>query len=149
MQQPVDSPEKLYDVTAETLQPRSRSVLILEDDLGLGQIIGLFLADQSFEVVTVSSGAEGLRHIIERNFDVIVCDLNMPALSGDMLYLAVDRVRKDLTKRFVFITGCAEDPRWVGFLAKVTNPILEKPFALPELLSTIQTLLTALELGAA
>jgi DNA-binding response OmpR family regulator len=138
--------EKFFDLTAESLPRRAYSVLILEDDLAFAQLVQTFLESNSFEVQCVTNGADGLRKIMARDFDVIVCDLNMPNLPGDKFHFAVERARNKLARRFIFMTGHASDPRWAGFLAKVSGPVLEKPFTLQELLSTIQTLLTTLEL---
>lgn len=141
-QNPNDSAEKVHDLTAQSVAPGVRSVLVVEDDAEFAQLVSLFLGSHSFEVTCVSDGAQGLRRIMDKNFDVILCDLNMPNLPGDKFHLAVERARKHLCKRFIFMTGNASNPRWTGFLSKVTGPVLEKPFSLEELLSTIQTLLT-------
>jgi two-component system, OmpR family, response regulator QseB len=146
MPQPLSRIENLHDITAEILLPRTRSVLILEDDLSFAQVIGLFLSNHSFEVCCVPNGVEGLECVMDRDFDVILCDLGMPNLPGDMFHLAVQRARAHLTERFIFMTGQISDPRWAGFLSKTTNPVIEKPFSLEGLLSTIQTLLTTIEL---
>jgi two-component system copper resistance phosphate regulon response regulator CusR len=141
--------ETLHDLTAETLLPRRRSVLIVEDNLAFAQVICLFLERHSFDVMCVSNGVEGVHQVLERDFDIIVCDLSMPNIPGDKFYFAVDRARKRMNDRFIFMTGSAEDPRWSGFLSRVTSPFLEKPFGLDDLLSTMQTLLTAIELNSA
>jgi DNA-binding response OmpR family regulator len=140
--------ENLHDITSEILEPRTRSALILEDDLGFAQVIGLFLSTHSFEAFCVPSGVEGLERVMNRDFDVILCDLGMPNLPGDMFHLAVQRARAHLSQRFIFMTGEVSNPRWAGFLSTITNPVIEKPFSLEALLSTIQTLLTTIELEA-
>ena len=99
MQKQPSSVPNLHDLTAQTLPPRTRSVLVLEDDVAFAEMLSLFLESHSFEVFCVPNGVEGLRKVTERDFDVIVCDLSMPNLPGDMFYLAVERVRKHLTKR--------------------------------------------------
>lgn len=134
--------EAVYDLTAQILPPRVRSLLILEDEQAFSQMLALFLEDHSFKVTCVSNGVEGLRQVMSNDFDIIVCDLVMPNLPGDMFYRAVERTKKELCKKFVFITGYRSDPKWHAFLSKVGGPVLEKPFEMSDLLSTIQTLLT-------
>jgi len=134
--------EIVYDLTAQSLAPGVKSLLILEDDHDFAEMLRLFLEDHSFKVTCVANGVEGLRQIMGHDFDIILCDLVMPNLPGDMFYLAVERTKKLLCKRFVFMTGHRSDPKWHGFLSKVGGPVVEKPFAMTDLLSTIQTALT-------
>ena len=141
-QQRADSIEKVHDLTQETIAPGVKSLLMLEDDLKLAEIIRVFLEAHSFEVTCVTDGVEGLRQAMATDFDIILCDLMMPNVPGNMFYLAVKRIKKHLCNRFVFMTGYKTDPLWNGFLSKVDCPVIEKPFALADLLSTVQTVLT-------
>lgn len=148
LKQSTGSSEKVHDLTALSVPPGVRSVLILEDDLDFAQILCLFLEDHSFTVTCVSNGVDGLRQIMAQDFDVILCDLMMPNLPGDKFHMAVERAKKHLTKNFIFMTGHMADPRWAVFLSKASGPVLGKPFSLDELLSTIQTLLTETALSS-
>jgi DNA-binding response OmpR family regulator len=134
--------EAVYDLTAQSLAPGVKSMLILEDDPDFSEMLRLFLQDSSFKVTCVANGVDGLRQVMNNDFDVIVCDLVMPNLPGDMFYRAVERTKKRLCKRFVFITGHRSEPKWHEFLSKIGGPVLEKPFKMADLVSTIQTLLT-------
>ena len=58
-------------------------VLLLEDDVDLQSVISNFLETQGYTVVVVSSGADGIRKILESDFGAIVCDMVMPAFPGD------------------------------------------------------------------
>jgi DNA-binding response OmpR family regulator len=146
-QQQADSIEKVHDLTQESIAPGVKSLLMLEDDVNLAEMIRVFLEAHSFEVTWVSDGVEGLRQVMTTDFDIILCDLVMPNVPGNMFYLAVKRIKKRLSERFVFMTGYKTDPNWNGFLAKAHGPVIGKPFALADLLSTIQTVLTENELN--
>ena len=52
-----------------------------------------FLVSRLYQVTAVSNGAEGLREIIKDTFDLIICDMMMPKVGGEMFYWAVTRVR--------------------------------------------------------
>jgi CheY-like chemotaxis protein len=135
--------ELVHDLSRESIAPGKKSILVLEDDEAFCDLLrSHLLEDASFEVVCVTNGADGLRQILATDFDIILCDLMMPTLPGDMFYLAVERTKKHLCRRFIFMTGHKRDPKWAGFISKVSVPVMEKPFALADLLSTIQTLLT-------
>jgi DNA-binding response OmpR family regulator len=137
-----DSIEKVHDLTNESIDPGLKSLLMLEDDLKVAEMLRAFLESHSFEVTMVTDGVGGLRQVMTTDFDIILCDLEMPNVPGDMFYLAVERTQKHLCKRFVFMTGYRTDPKWNGFLARVDGPVIAKPFVLADLLSTIQTVLT-------
>ena len=67
-------------------------------------------------------------------FDLVLCDLMLPYLSGEELFNRVRAVRPGLTERFVFMTGGQTDPNVQAFLARVPNERIHKPFALQQLL---------------
>ena len=140
--QRTDSIEKVHDLTKESVAPGVKSLLMLEDDLALAGMLRVFLESHSFEVTWVTDGVEGLRRAMATDFEIILCDLVMPNVPGDMFYLAVERTKKHLCRRFIFMTGHKTDPKWNGFLSKVDGPVVAKPFAPADLLSTIQTVLT-------
>lgn len=121
------------------LEPKK--ILLLEDDKDLAPMLECFLKTNSFQVTTVSNGVQGLRKIMESDFDVILCDMVMPNLPGDMFYLAVERTKPGLCKRFLFMTGHAADPKWDSFIRKVNGVILWKPFELHELMERIALVL--------
>jgi CheY-like chemotaxis protein len=132
---------KVYELTEEPVAARPKLVLLLEDDVEFGEMLSVFLESHSFSVVRVTNGADGLRQIMANNFDIILCDMVMPNLPGDMFYLAVQRTKPHLCKRFIFMTGHQADPKWDGFIRKVCGIMLWKPFQLADLLTTIQNTL--------
>ena len=142
MSQTVDPKTKVYDLTQQSIPAGVKSVLMLEDDVDFADILRIYLESHSFEVTCVTNGADGLRQVMAKDFDIILCDLLMPNLPGDMFHFAVERAKSHLCKRFIFMTGYKADPKWTGFLSKIRSPVLGKPFGLEDMLSTIQTVLT-------
>jgi hypothetical protein len=65
----------------------------------------------------------------------------MPELEGDLFYSAVQRAKPDLCRRFIFITGAANDPKYQPFLSQVKSPILRKPVQPAMLLAELRKLL--------
>jgi DNA-binding response OmpR family regulator len=134
------TPEKEATAASSTANPTvpRRKLLMLEDDVELTDLLRSYLEKFHYEVVCVPNGVEGLKRIMESDFDVILCDLVMPHLPGDMFYLAVERTKPRLTKRFIFMTGHRADPKWDAFVRKISGVILWKPFQLFELMERIQ-----------
>jgi CheY-like chemotaxis protein len=64
------------------------------------------------------------------DFDLILCDLTMPEITGMDVYAHATRARADIGQRFVFMTGGTFSPRARDFLDQVPNERLDKPFDL-------------------
>ncbi len=57
-------------------------VLIVDDEPGLRQSLGLLLADAGYDVAAESDGARALTRALAESFDLILCDVRMPELDG-------------------------------------------------------------------
>ena len=100
-----------------------------------------FLESYSCKVTNLENGAEGLRRIMVEDFDLVLCDMVMPTFPGDKFYLAVERVKPALCRRFLFMTGHRAEPRYEKFMEEIGGVMLWKPFEPYELLAAIQTVL--------
>ena len=118
-----------------------KTVLLLDDESDLSEVLKAYLEEHGFRVVCVKNGVEGLKKIIEQEFDIILCDMMMPQLPGDMFYIAVERVKPQLTKRFVFMTGHKNDKKIDEFIRRVKGLMLFKPFQPHELLDMMNVVL--------
>lgn len=112
-------------------------VLLLEDRDDFREILHDYLVSRSFQVTSVPSGVEGLREILKDPFDLIVCDMMMPQVGGEMFYWAVTRARPAAGQRFIFFTGHQNNPRIKFFFERVKATVLIKPFKLTALDSAI------------
>jgi CheY-like chemotaxis protein len=118
-----------------------RSILLLDDDAELVETLKLLLESHHYYVTTVKNGVDGLREVMAFDFDVIICDLMMPTMPGDMFYLAVQRTKPHLCERFVFITGHAKYPKFESFLAESKGRMLCKPVKSEDLFAAIRSVL--------
>ena len=120
----------------------SRNFVFTEESLSALSAAGFPLKDsRSFVVTTVGNGAEGLREVMDFDFDVIICDMVMPTVPGDMFYLAVKKTKPHLCDRFIFITGHRDNPRVDAFLKKTNGLVLIKPVLTAELVPMISQVL--------
>lgn len=110
-----------------------KSILLVEDDEDLSAVLKILLQCQNYDVCVANRGVQGIGDILSRDFDVIICDMVMPTMPGDMFYLAVNKVKPHLCRRFIFITGHQHQPRIAAFLATVDRTILIKPLATRDL----------------
>lgn len=130
----LESPESLIESSPEETK---RKVLLLEDDPTFKDIMKEFLASNGFEVVAVQNGVEGVHEVLAHDFAVILCDMMMPTLPGDMFFRAVERMRPHLCDRFIFMTGHRGNSKVDEFIRNVNGTMLSKPFHVDDLLEMI------------
>ena len=114
-----------------------RRVLLLEDDPQFKDIMKEFLGSNGFDVVAVQNGVEGVHEVLAGDFEVILCDMMMPTLPGDMFFRAVERMRPHLCDRFIFMTGHRGNPKVNEFIRVVNGTMLCKPFHVEDLIEMI------------
>ena len=123
--------------------PKGASVLIVDEDSELTQILAAYLERAGHECVKVHSGAQALAAWQERSFDLVISDLNMP--NGDGIDLA-ESLRRSEAVPIIFITGFKSD--FARRLASAPNiTVLEKPFELKMLMNIIDGALTGVPTG--
>ena len=121
-------------------RPRTtkRSILIVEDNVQLATCLEMLLEAHAFEVCRTSDVPGGLEYIKLIDFDVILCDFVMPGLTGDLLYAEAATLKPHLLDRFIFMSGHSDEQKWVRFATTTNRPVFWKPFAVGELLQTIE-----------
>jgi CheY-like chemotaxis protein len=80
------------------------SVLIIDDNEGLVDLMKHYLANQAYQVISANSGAAGLDLAINLQPDVIIMDLMMPGMDGWEL---LQRLRTDAATRDVAVVICS------------------------------------------
>ncbi|HTE51258.1 MAG TPA: ATP-binding protein [Kofleriaceae bacterium] len=109
--------------------PRRR-VLVIDDEPRIVRVIERSFA-QGHDVVGVIGGRAALEVLAEdTSFDLILCDVVMPDVSGVDLHAALVATAPDVARRVVFMTGGAFTDRASAFLDRVPNRRLVKPFDL-------------------
>ena len=116
----------------------TRKILLLEDRSDYRNVLREYLLTCSYQVISVPSGVEGLREIMKARFDVIICDMLMPKMGGEMFYWAVTRVRPAAHESFIFFTGHKNNPAIEFFFKRIKARVLYKPFPLSLLDAAIQ-----------
>ncbi len=118
-----------------------KSILLVDDDLELAETLKDLLESRNYVVTAVENGREALHEVMAFDFDVIICDMMMPHMPGDMFYLAVQKTKPELCKRFLFVTGHADNPKVEAFLKQIDGVVVFKPVLMDELLRMIALVL--------
>ncbi len=104
------------------------AVLVLDDEIALRNALLRFLQRRGIHGVGVSDGAEALRVLQQRRFDVIISDVRMPGMSGREFLERLRRDRPELVARVVFSTGDTFAPDTAALLKESGLPTVTKPF---------------------
>ncbi len=119
------------------VKARRGRVLVVDDEPMIATAIGRTLAFEH-EVVVSQNAASALERILGgERFDVLLCDLMMPQMTGMDLYAALAEHAPDQAERMVFLSGGAFTTAARAFLDEVPNERLEKPFDTRQLSSLV------------
>jgi len=122
-----------------TRQFSRRRILAVDDEVLLLKAYRRMLSD-GHDLVTALGGHEALRTLeSDDGFDVVLCDLQMPEMSGMELHAAVRERFPALANRFVFVTGGAFSADARRFLEKAVTAVIQKPFRVEELLALVDS----------
>jgi signal transduction histidine kinase len=131
---------------AEPVEGRERPlrrgrILFVDDEIALGHAVARSLSHHH-DVTVSNSGRDALSRLVDgERYDVIVSDLMMPEVTGMEIHAELSERDPEQARRMVFITGGAFTVGAQAFLDGVSNPRLDKPFELENLLAVLETLL--------
>ena len=123
----------LSPVPATGTKAPAASILVVEDEPTVAQLVADVLREDGHEVEAVTDSQEGLRRVSHSRYDLIICDLRMPRLDGPAFYDALVRARSTARHRILFITGDTLGPHTIEFLKSHQLQFLTKPFLVEEL----------------
>jgi PAS domain S-box-containing protein len=111
-----------------SIAPRRGRILVVDDEPIIGTAVRRMLGSEH-DVVTMTSAERALELIIGgERFDVVVCDLMMPVMTGIDFYDELSTQSPEHAERILFLTGGAFTAEAREFLDRVPNARLEKPF---------------------
>jgi PAS domain S-box-containing protein len=118
------------------LEKKTRILVI--DDEPLTVAMAKAALHPAHDVVGETDPAVGLGRILEdASFDVILCDLMMPGITGMDIYESVARERPGVEQRIVFLTGGPYTQRAKAFLESISNRRVMKPVSAESLESLV------------
>lgn len=114
-----------------------RSVLVIEDDVRLRRMVQMTLEREGLVVTGAGSGEEGLRHLGEQAFDVVLLDLMLPGQDGFEVCRAI---RRTSDTPVIMVTARSDSHDVVAGLEAGADDYVSKPFVAKELSARIRAL---------
>ena len=125
-------------------QARHARILIIDDEPMVLSALRRTL-EIGHTVVCAERARAGIAALDGARFDLILCDLAMPDMTGVELYEWLVENRPEDARRVLFMTGGAITQAVDDFMRSVPNRCVDKPFVVSELLATIQRVLASLD----
>ena len=114
------------------------SILVIEDDSNIQELIVEFLSSEGYNVESANDGLEGVQKFKQGHYDLIILDIMMPNLDG---YGVCKMIRNISSVPIIFLTALnAEDNQIKGFDLKCDDYIT-KPFSFNLLIKRVEAIL--------
>ena len=121
------------------------SVLLVEDDPALIELVRYNLEASNFFVTVANDGEDGLLAIKEQEFDLVILDWMLPSLSGITILREIRRVRDKQATPVLMLTARGEESDKVYGLEAGADDYVVKPFSVRELALRVSTVLKRTE----
>jgi len=114
------------------------SILLVEDDASIRRFLRISLEAHGFRVHEARRGSEGLALCAELVPDLVVLDLGLPDIDGQVL---IPRLRDWVSVPIIVLSVRSEEREKVAALDAGANDYVTKPFGISELLARVRALL--------
>jgi len=122
----------------DAARERSRSILVVEDEQDIAELVALHLRDNDFEVTIALDGHEGMRQAFARDWDLVILDLKLPGPDGLSICRSLRR-EKGYLPILMLTSKSSELDRVLG-LELGADDYVTKPFSVSELVARVKAL---------
>lgn len=117
------------------------SILIIDDDQDLGEMLNSYFEVQGYQVSTKSWGEDGLKSCIEKTPDVVLLDIRLPDLDGYEIVKRLKNNRRTQTVPIIFLTEKRQREDRLRGLSMEVEDYITKPFDIQELRLRVRNVL--------
>ncbi|MFJ8100324.1 response regulator transcription factor [Lysinibacillus sp. NPDC096212] len=116
----------------------NKRILVVEDDIAIGNLIKMTLATQQYEFDIARDGHSALQKALAMNPDVIILDLGLPDIDGVEL---ITKIRSWTQTPIIVVSARGEEHDKINALDAGADDYVTKPFSVEELLARIRVAL--------
>lgn len=121
------------------------SIVIIEDEQRIRELVSRVLADRGYEVRASATAMDGLQSVVNTSPDVVILDMGLPDLDGSEL-LKMIRAVSDVP--IIVATARGEDGEIIGTLDAGADDYLVKPFSVEQLEARVRAVLRRATISA-
>ena len=118
-----------------------RKMLIVDDEESIREIVQDGLSARGMNVECAASSEEVLALLAGNTYEIVLCDFNLPGLSGEQLFEQLRAQAGGALPRFVFMTGDLLERSTIASFAERGAHVLQKPFQISALATLLAELL--------
>ncbi len=122
------------------------SILIVDDEPGIRELVSQILGDEGYETLAVASGEEALERIQEELFDLVLLDLWLPGIDGLEVLRRMRREGHSIP--VIVISGHASGEQAVAAVREGARDFLEKPLSYDRVVLSVRNALHQARLEA-
>ncbi len=119
----------------------SKKILIVEDDLNLGEVLRIFLEKSGFEVISSSDAYGGIQLVHKERPDLVILDITMPAGGGISVLRKLKQSTHTKNIPVIITSGTASKDAEQEALRLGIKEYVRKPYSPEELLDKINKIL--------
>lgn len=135
--------EAKQPVSSNAGQAISRRILVADDNEAIRDLVSGILDCIGYEVALAINGIEALAFFLKSTFDLVLTDLEMPAMDG--LSLARHIKERSPSTPVILLTGSDRETVLKKVERGPVDSVIFKPFTLEDLQTTVQGALTSRE----
>lgn len=104
---------------------KKTSVLVIDDEAGIGDILQKILAQDGHDVLTATNGKDGIQHVKKGKVDLVILDIKMPEMDGIEVLEKIHEIDKNIV--VIMLTaygtlGTAREAMRLGAYDYITKP---------------------------
>jgi CheY-like chemotaxis protein len=113
-----------------------QTVLVVDDEFGIGEVLEAILTDEGYRVVTAMNGRNAMERLAGNRVDLVLSDLMMPVMDGAGLLAALRADSRYANIPFILMCSLPEkniEDRIQGYTA-----FLQKPFTVDQVIEIVR-----------
>ena len=115
----------------------AKTILIIEDEIAIQNILAEPLRACGYEVVTASDGLEGINTFHTRHIDLILLDIMLPKING---YAVCEMIRQEAQTPIILLTALDTEADQIKGFDLLADDYITKPFSIKLVLKRVEAL---------
>lgn len=115
----------------------AKTILIIEDEIAIQNILAEPLRACGYEVVTASDGLEGINTFHTHNIDLILLDIMLPKING---YAVCEMIRQEAQTPIILLTALDTEADQIKGFDLLADDYITKPFSIKLVLKRVEAL---------
>lgn len=113
----------------------SKTILMIEDELAIQNIMKAFLEDAGYRIVLADDGVDGIEKFHKCNPDLVLLDLMLPKADG---FTVCKMIRRESKVPIIMLTALDDDDSQMKGFDALADDYITKPFSMPLVVRRIE-----------